>query len=99
MPQARSSTSLGCIPSRANSRSKKSAPVSYTHLVIRETTALGACYLAGLAAGVWKDRAELKQLWRCDTLYQPDMEADIRARLLAGWDKAVGRSMDWAPHN
>ena len=67
--------------------------------VIRETTALGACYLAGLAAGVWKDRAELKQLWRCDTLYQPDMEADIRARLLAGWDKAVGRSMDWAPHN
>ena len=67
--------------------------------VIRETTALGACYLAGLAAGVWKDRAELKQLWRCDTPYQPDMEADIRARLLAGWDKAVGRSMDWAPHN
>ena len=67
--------------------------------VIRETTALGACYLAGLAADVWKDRAELKQLWRCDTLYQPDMEADIRARLLAGWDKAVGRSMDWAPHN
>ena len=67
--------------------------------VIRETTALGACYLAGLAAGVWKDRAELKQLWRCDTLYQPDMEADTRARLLAGWDKAVGRSMDWAPHN
>ena len=67
--------------------------------VIRETTALGACYLAGLAAGVWKDRAELKQLWRCDTLYQPGMEADIRARLLAGWDKAVGRSMDWAPHN
>ena len=67
--------------------------------VIRETTALGACYLAGLAAGVWKDRAELKQLWRCDTLYQPDMQADTRARLLAGWDKAVGRSMDWAPHN
>ena len=67
--------------------------------VIRETTTLGACYLAGLAAGVWKDRAELKQLWRCDTLYQPGMEADIRARLLAGWDKAVGRSMDWAPHN
>ena len=67
--------------------------------VIRETTALGACYLAGLAAGVWKDRAELKQLWRCDTLYQPGMEADTRARLLAGWDKAVGRSMDWAPHN
>ena len=48
---------------------------------------------------MWKDRAELKQLWRCDTRYQPDMEADIRARLLAGWDKAVGRSMDWAPHN
>ena len=33
--------------------------------VIRETTALGAAYLAGLAVGVWKNQQELKQLWRC----------------------------------
>lgn len=63
--------------------------------VIRETTALGACYLAGLAVGVWNSREELKQLWRCDTLYHPNMDAQSRRTLLAGWNKAVGRSLGW----
>lgn len=66
--------------------------------VIRETTALGACYLAGLATGVWRSREELKQLWRCDTLYAPSMDENKRRKLLSGWDKAVGRSLDWAEH-
>ncbi|MGI6182459.1 MAG: glycerol kinase, partial [Agathobaculum sp.] len=66
--------------------------------VIRETTALGACYLAGLATGVWSSREELTHLWRCDTLYQPRMRTDERQTLLCGWDRAVGRSLDWAPH-
>ena len=66
--------------------------------VIRETTALGACYLAGLATGVWHSREELKQLWRCDTLYAPSMDETKRRKLLSGWDKAVGRSLDWAEH-
>ena len=66
--------------------------------VIRETTALGACYLAGLATGVWHSREELKQLWRCDTLYAPSMGENKRRKLLSGWDKAVGRSLDWAEH-
>lgn len=66
--------------------------------VIRETTALGACYLAGLATGVWHSREDLKQLWRCDTLYAPSMDENKRRKLLSGWDKAVGRSLDWAEH-
>ena len=66
--------------------------------VIRETTALGAGYLAGLATGAWSSRDELKELWRCDTLYAPSMEDEKRSRLLNGWDKAVGRSLDWAEH-
>ena len=66
--------------------------------VIRETTALGACYLAGLATGVGHSREELKQLWRCDTLYAPSMDENKRRKLLSGWDKAVGRSLDWAEH-
>lgn len=66
--------------------------------VIRETTALGACYLAGLATDVWHSREELKQLWRCDTLYAPSMDESKRRKLLSGWDKAVGRSLDWAEH-
>jgi len=66
--------------------------------VIRETTALGACYLAGLATGMWHSREELKQLWLCDTLYAPSMDENKRRKLLSGWDKAVGRSLDWAEH-
>ena len=64
--------------------------------VIRETTALGACYLAGLATGVWRSRDELKQLWRCHTFYTPDMADETRRQLRAGWGKAVSRSLDWA---
>ena len=63
---------------------------------IRETTALGAAYLAGLAAGVWKDLEEIRGLWACDTVFTPDMEEEQRQRMLADWDDAVGRSRNWA---
>ena len=63
---------------------------------IRETTALGAAYLAGLAVGVWRDRAELSRLWRCDTAFAPDMDASERERLLADWHRAVERCRGWA---
>ena len=65
---------------------------------IRETTALGAAYLAGLATGVWKDRDEIRSLWHCNMTFAPQMEEAERTRLLAGWHKAVGRSCDWAEH-
>ena len=65
---------------------------------IRETTALGAAYLAGLATGVWKDRGEIRSLWHCNMTFTPSMEAPEREKLLAGWHKAVGRSRDWAEH-
>ena len=64
--------------------------------VIRETTALGAAYLAGLAVGVWKDREEIRGLWRKDVTFRPDMAGDRRERLLKGWHRAVKRSLDWA---
>lgn len=63
---------------------------------IRETTALGAAYLAGLAVGVWKDREEIKKLWACDMCYAPRMEESVREKLLHGWHRAVGRSRSWA---
>lgn len=59
---------------------------------IRETTALGAAYLAGLAVGLWRDLDELRQLWICDTSFRPAMDPGRRASLLSGWHKAVGRS-------
>ena len=66
--------------------------------VIRETTALGAAYLAGLAVGVWRDTDEIRALWQRDAAFSPAMDARRRDTLLAGWHKAVGRSRDWAEH-
>ena len=66
---------------------------------IRETTALGAAYLAGLAVGLWKDRQEIQALRSLDQQYRPQMEEETRQRLLRGWHKAVGRSLDWAEHD
>ncbi len=61
---------------------------------VRETTALGAAYLAGLAVGVWAGKDELKRA-TLDTEFTPNMDAQKRGKLLAGWHKAVGRSLDW----
>lgn len=66
--------------------------------IIRETTALGAAYLAGLATGIWKSCDEIKKLWKCDVTFTPNMEAERREKLLKGWYKAVGRSLDWEEH-
>ena len=61
-----------------------------------ETTALGACYLAGLAVGVWSGLEEIKSLWRCGRHFDPQMDADTRGSLLDGWHKAVGHCLGWA---
>ncbi len=64
--------------------------------VIRETTALGAALLAGLATGVWSSQEEVKSRMKTDSLYEPTMDEAKRQKLLRGWHKAVGRSLDWA---
>lgn len=64
--------------------------------MIRETTALGAAYLAGLAVGVWKDTDEIRKLWNCDTVFQSQMKAERREKLLRDWNRAVERSKGWA---
>ena len=63
---------------------------------VSESTALGAAYLAGLAVGVWKDTDELKRIQQCDVTFTPQMDEANRTALLKGWNKAVGRSLDWA---
>ena len=64
--------------------------------MIRETTALGAAYLAGLATGVWKDTGEIRAGWTLDRQYTPQMPQAQRAALRAGWRKAVDRARGWA---
>ncbi|MDD3428770.1 MAG: glycerol kinase GlpK [Oscillospiraceae bacterium] len=64
--------------------------------MIRETTALGAAYLAGLATGVWKDLDDIKGQWTLDKLYTPAMSTAEADTLCAGWTKAVQRAKSWA---
>lgn len=66
--------------------------------MIRETTALGAAYLAGLATGVWSDAEDLRRLWTHDVQFTPDMDENARETALRGWHKAVQRSLGWAEH-
>lgn len=61
-----------------------------------ETTALGAAVLAGLAAGVWQDKKQILPLLGQGAVFRPAMPAQKRQELLAGWRRAVKRSLDWA---
>ena len=63
--------------------------------IVRETTALGAAYLAGLAVGFWSGLDELSHHWTLDHEFTPEMPPEQRERLYRGWQKAVSRSRDW----
>jgi len=62
---------------------------------ITETTALGACYAAGLAVGYFRNIEELRTQWAIDREWRPQMDDGLRASLYRSWKKAVTRSFDW----
>jgi glycerol kinase len=61
--------------------------------VVMETTALGAAYLAGLAAGVCPQPEEFATSWKLERRFEPKMDAGLRARKWAGWQDAVRRTL------
>lgn len=61
-----------------------------------ETTALGAAFLAGLAAGFWAGNDQLESFWRVDRVFEPSMERGRREELYAGWKRAVANCRDLA---
>jgi glycerol kinase len=63
---------------------------------VRETTGLGAAYLAGLGVGLWRGPEALRDLWRLDRAFEPAMPAERRETLYRGWQRAVARTRDWA---
>ena len=54
---------------------------------VTETTALGAAYLAGLAAGVWKSREAIADHWQVDRRFEPQMSADEATAIRARWSR------------
>ena len=63
---------------------------------VRETTAMGAAYLAGLAEGVWSSPEEVAGLWELDADFNPKAPQSIVDSRHATWRRAVDRSRDWA---
>ena len=60
-----------------------------------ETTALGAAFLAGLYAGVWKNLKDIKSLRRTDKVFYPTISGESSAQKMELWHKAVERSRQW----
>jgi glycerol kinase len=59
-----------------------------------ESTALGAAYLAGIQAGLWKKEDIVKNR-KIQKRFVPQMEASVREKLYKGWQKAVERTKGW----
>jgi glycerol kinase len=62
---------------------------------VAETTAFGAACLAGLAAGFWKDRAEVGKAWQSDRVFEPAKGPDEVAHRRGRWAEALNRARDW----
>ena len=62
---------------------------------VKETTALGAAYAAGLAVGYFRDLAELHANWAVDRTWNPNMPEEKRVELYRLWKRAVTKSHDW----
>jgi glycerol kinase len=54
-----------------------------------EAASVGIAYLAGLAAGFWKDVGEVARTWRRERLFEPRTTADERGEAFATWKKRV----------
>ena len=63
---------------------------------IKETTALGAAYAAGLAVGFYRSIDDLRANWSADQTWHPNLEGAKREAMYRMWKKAVSRSVDWA---
>lgn len=63
---------------------------------VKEVTALGAAYLAGLATGFWKDLEELRDKASIERTFLPDQNEAKQQRRYKGWKKAVKRALEWA---
>jgi glycerol kinase len=57
-----------------------------------ETTVAGACFLAGLGVGIWRDTDALAKVWRADQTFPSRMGTSPRRKRLASWQQAINRA-------
>jgi glycerol kinase len=62
---------------------------------VKETTALGAAYAAGLAVDYFRDLDELRSNWAVEQTWKPNMEKKTREEMYRYWQRAVAKSTDW----
>ena len=62
---------------------------------VRETTAMGAAFLAGLAEGVWDGLDALEEAWGLDRRFEPAMPSQRRDDERDRWRRAVERARGW----
>ena len=60
---------------------------------VTETTAMGACYLAGLAVGFWNGLEDIASQWQVDRVFEPSADQDSVSRHKALWKDAVKRAL------
>lgn len=60
---------------------------------VTETTAMGACYLAGLAVGFWDGLEDIASQWQVDRVFEPSADQDSVTRHKALWKDAVKRAL------
>lgn len=60
---------------------------------VTETTAMGACYLAGLATEYWDSLDDIKRQWNADKVFEPLAPAEKVLKLKEGWANAIGRTL------
>jgi len=60
---------------------------------ILETTALGVALLAGLQVGEYKSLNQIKNMWKKDRVFSPNIKKTLRNELLAGWKLAIKKTL------
>ena len=65
-------------------------------IVTGASRGLGEAVATGLAEGVWSSLADLAALWQADTLFEPQLPAELADAVHGGWRRAVEKAMGWA---
>ena len=63
--------------------------------MIKETTAIGAAYLAGLAIGYWKDIDDIREQWQIDKTFNPNEDTKVDEQM-QNWQQAIETAKAWA---